>query len=299
MIGFSFVKSSRKYYDDASHILASLVARNLAPQLSLSASMLGELTIDADEHQVPTTVGTRMELRCLVAVLRHGDRTPKQKLKMQLRVPRLFDLFRHYDGFVKGEIKLKRPKQLQHVLDTVRALLAESPLQADVAANLHKFEQTRHVLEMHGHFSGINRKVQLKYQPQPPGSCSCSTDSSSMHVHVLQRSRLAHLHANSGTQTSSEPLLQPLHSPPPPQHSERHSIGSVHLLPHELEPSFSSPLQSSATASTTTTTTTTTAAAARERGSESSPEQQGHLLMIVKWGGELTHIGREQARGVH
>ena len=29
-----------------------------------------------------------------------------------------------------------------------------------------KLEQIKFVLEMYGHFSGINRKVQLKYQPK-------------------------------------------------------------------------------------------------------------------------------------
>ncbi|MEQ2160367.1 Inositol hexakisphosphate and diphosphoinositol-pentakisphosphate kinase 1, partial [Goodea atripinnis] len=36
---------------------------------------------------VPTTSGTMMELRCVIAVIRHGDRTPKQKMKMEVRNP--------------------------------------------------------------------------------------------------------------------------------------------------------------------------------------------------------------------
>lgn len=34
----------------------------------------------------------RMELRCVIAVIRHGDRTPKQKMKMEVRHQR----YRHF-----------------------------------------------------------------------------------------------------------------------------------------------------------------------------------------------------------
>lgn len=30
----------------------------------------------------------RMELRCVIAIIRHGDRTPKQKMKMEVTHPR-------------------------------------------------------------------------------------------------------------------------------------------------------------------------------------------------------------------
>ncbi|ELK36638.1 Inositol hexakisphosphate and diphosphoinositol-pentakisphosphate kinase 2 [Myotis davidii] len=98
--GFSFVKNSMKYYDDCAKILG-------------------------------------MELRCVIAVIRHGDRTPKQKMKME------------------------------EVLDITRQLLMElgQNNDSDIEENKSKLEQLKTVLEMYGHFSGINRKVQLTYLP--------------------------------------------------------------------------------------------------------------------------------------
>jgi hypothetical protein len=54
-----------------------------------------------------------MELRCVVAVIRHGDRTPKQKMKLEVKHQKFFDIFGKYDGYKKSNIKLKKPKQLQ------------------------------------------------------------------------------------------------------------------------------------------------------------------------------------------
>ncbi len=35
----------------------------------------------------------RMELRCVVGVIRHGDRTPKQKMKVEVKHPKFFAIF--------------------------------------------------------------------------------------------------------------------------------------------------------------------------------------------------------------
>ncbi|XP_030281847.1 inositol hexakisphosphate and diphosphoinositol-pentakisphosphate kinase 2 isoform X10 [Sparus aurata] len=168
--GFSFVKNSMKYYDDCAKVLGNMVMRELAPQFHIPWSIPMEAE---DIPIVPTTSGTMMELRCVIAIIRHGDRTPKQKMKMEVRHPLFFELFDKYGGYKSGKLKLKKPKQLQEVLDIARLLLVELGQHTDceIEEKKSKLEQLKTVLEMesslndtqYGHFSGINRKVQLTY----------------------------------------------------------------------------------------------------------------------------------------
>ncbi|XP_054631231.1 inositol hexakisphosphate and diphosphoinositol-pentakisphosphate kinase 2-like isoform X8 [Dunckerocampus dactyliophorus] len=160
--GFSFVKNSMKYYDDCAKVLGNMVMRELAPQFHIPWSIPMEAE---DIPIVPTTSGTMMELRCVIAIIRHGDRTPKQKMKMEVRHPLFFELFEKCGGYKSGKLKLKKPKQLQEVLDIARLLLLELGQHNDceIEEKKSKLEQLKTVLEMYGHFSGINRKVQLTY----------------------------------------------------------------------------------------------------------------------------------------
>nr|XP_043066083.1 inositol hexakisphosphate and diphosphoinositol-pentakisphosphate kinase isoform X10 [Drosophila bipectinata] len=176
--GFSFVKNSNKYYDDCAKILGNMILRELTPTLHIPWSVPFQLD---DPPIVPTTFGKMMELRCVVAVIRHGDRTPKQKMKVEVRHPKFFEIFEKYDGYKLGHVKLKRPKQLQEILDIARFLLSEihTKAHAEIEEKESKLEQLKNVLEMYGHFSGINRKVQMKYQPRGRPRGSSSDDSKS------------------------------------------------------------------------------------------------------------------------
>uniref|UniRef100_A0AAY4CD79 Inositol hexakisphosphate and diphosphoinositol-pentakisphosphate kinase n=1 Tax=Denticeps clupeoides TaxID=299321 RepID=A0AAY4CD79_9TELE len=142
----------------------NIVMRELAPQFQIPWSIPTEAE---DIPIVPTTSGTMMELRCVIAVIRHGDRTPKQKMKMEVHNPMFFELFEKYGGYKSGKLKLKKPKQLQEVLDITRQLLADlgQHTGCEIEEKKSKLEQLKTVLEMYGHFSGINRKVQLTYLP--------------------------------------------------------------------------------------------------------------------------------------
>ncbi|XP_046636471.1 inositol hexakisphosphate and diphosphoinositol-pentakisphosphate kinase-like isoform X2 [Daphnia pulicaria] len=175
--GFSFVKNSAKYYDDCARILGNMILRRLAPTLHIPWALPFQLD---DPPIVPTTFGKMMELRCVVAVIRHGDRTPKQKMKMEVRHPRFFALWSSYESEVNGRhLKLKKPAQLQEVLDIARFLLSEveaGSADRELEEKRGKLEQLKTVLEMYGHFSGINRKVQLKYQPRGRPQSGCSEE---------------------------------------------------------------------------------------------------------------------------
>ncbi|KAJ7426234.1 Inositol hexakisphosphate and diphosphoinositol-pentakisphosphate kinase 2 [Willisornis vidua] len=146
--GFSFVKNSMKYYDDCAKILGNIIMRELAPQFQIPWS----IPLEAEDIPiVPTTSGTMMELRCVIAVIRHGDRTPKQKMKME----------------VKHQSHQRDGSEFLEVLDIARQLLVELGQNNDseIEESKAKLEQLKTVLEMYGHFSGINRKVQLTYLP--------------------------------------------------------------------------------------------------------------------------------------
>lgn len=74
-----------------------------------------------------------MELRCVVAVIRHGDRTPKQKMKLEVKHPMFFEIFGKYDGYKKSNIKLKKPKQLQVTNKTwLRAIINDVTFRNDI-----------------------------------------------------------------------------------------------------------------------------------------------------------------------
>lgn len=145
--GFSFVKNSMKYYDDCAKILGNTIMRELAPQFQIPWSIPTEAE---DIPIVPTTSGTMMELRCVIAIIRHGDRTPKQKMKMEVTHPRFFSLFEKHGGYKTGKLKLKRPEQLQEVLDIARLLLAELEKEpgGEIEEKTGKLEQLKSVLEM-------------------------------------------------------------------------------------------------------------------------------------------------------
>ena len=188
--GWSFVKGSSKYYGDTAQTLRSHILSAIAPHLlARTASMRSVSDLDLRHANSPrnsmpgggTPVNNDIEeLRCVLAVIRHGDRTPKQKMKLRLRDKAFMRLYERHrpPGGRFDQIKLKSAEQLSGVLDATREMLGR--LEAGDACGMHpdedrgeKTEKLRVMVAVlcrksNGGetsstvFSGINRKVQLK-----------------------------------------------------------------------------------------------------------------------------------------
>ncbi|KAJ0403196.1 hypothetical protein ATCC90586_000167 [Pythium insidiosum] len=206
--GWSFVKNSKKYYDDCGLILHNYLVsalrsryfrqRRLSAGPVLSPQMCPQYAIepnsaplsghdwrdglrpssgsDASESSVSSAASgfvddeKREELRCVIAVVRHGDRTPKQKLKTVVWEPDLLAFYETRRKDKNEELKVKSVADLQELLDLVRNLIkAYAPGVGSKDAvwelvggdSFEKLLQMKRVLER-WKFAGINRKVQFK-----------------------------------------------------------------------------------------------------------------------------------------
>uniref|UniRef100_M4BKI9 Inositol hexakisphosphate and diphosphoinositol-pentakisphosphate kinase n=1 Tax=Hyaloperonospora arabidopsidis (strain Emoy2) TaxID=559515 RepID=M4BKI9_HYAAE len=235
--GWSFVKNSEKYYDDCGILLTQYLAQALAgatagedfgtdssafssvtfrfapnapppsaqlsepptahrhamlrgPSTSIAESELSEADsiTDGDED----TAYQEEELRCVLAVIRHGDRTPKQKMKMNVCHPAFLQ---YYEDCLRGsqqenedksdttkkkkkmDIKIKAVANLERLLQVSKDLLhkyethdpafmdfleqREVKFGEDATDRVKGYRTLRDVLQR-WQLVGINRKVQLK-----------------------------------------------------------------------------------------------------------------------------------------
>lgn len=229
------------------------------------------IQIEEDCPIVPTSTGDLMELRCVTAVLRHGDRTPKQKMKMEIRHSKFFEIFEKYGGYGKGNVKLKHPTQLQEILDLTRFLLKEIDNGGVHADNIEekrgKLLQMVVVLELYGHFSGVYRKCILRFpkSSNSGGSAPASMTSSTTCFSSLTSS-------SSQNQDCSHSL-----SFSPSSSTVQFSSGATHgRRGGSVKGALISSSEEDAYAS---------------RDDDDRPR----LELVLKWGGELTPAGRIQA----
>ncbi|CAD6236525.1 unnamed protein product [Miscanthus lutarioriparius] len=123
-----------RYYDDDACILRKIFLDEKAPHIpsTIPTSLPWKISepvqpSDAVRCRERGTVGISRpseELRCVIAVIRHGDRTPKQKVKLKVTEEKLLKLMLKYNGGkARAEAKLKSALQLQDLLDATRILV--------------------------------------------------------------------------------------------------------------------------------------------------------------------------------
>jgi inositol-hexakisphosphate/diphosphoinositol-pentakisphosphate 1-kinase len=129
--GFSFVKTSDKYYEDCANQILLIIFRKLG--MGIDTNFPDNFSQASSSRLRPYRPDPRSdikhkgwELRSIVAVFRHGDRTPKQKMKFKTQDRDFLKLF----GFGTKAIKIKKPRELQKVLlltiEKIQAILTRT-----------------------------------------------------------------------------------------------------------------------------------------------------------------------------
>ncbi|GMH48361.1 hypothetical protein TL16_g00275 [Triparma laevis f. inornata] len=120
-------------------------------------------------------VAHQEELRCVIAVIRHGDRTPKQKLKLKVDHPLFLEYYMSTANGSKKDLKIKAKQPLLKFLEAIKIIIIEKELEKGkmstldpatekskkLKKELYKLHHMRDVLER-WKISGLNRKLQIK-----------------------------------------------------------------------------------------------------------------------------------------
>ena len=179
--GFSFVKGNKKYYEDCTILIRKMIYKGLDFHLdennfSFISQKSSNIYKALKLPKIKSFSPENEELRSIVAVFRHADRSPKQKMKLVVEDKCFLSLFEEFanqkikgKGKNKGtkinEIKLKKPKELLRVLEIVNNILENNKEKKDTigADNFYtKIFQIKMVLERKLNFDGLTRKIQMK-----------------------------------------------------------------------------------------------------------------------------------------
>lgn len=145
----------------------AIPVREMPDQLLSEPASMGSSLVDereAMERHMTLPGSHQEELRCVIAVIRHGDRTPKQKLKVDTSEPLILKYFADHTDNCRKDLKIKARTPLVQFLKTVKAMIAEKEAEAARRENremLNKLRLMRDILEK-WKIGGINRKLQIK-----------------------------------------------------------------------------------------------------------------------------------------
>ena len=174
--GWSFVKGNNKYYEDCAIQIRKIILNNIDHELLLVKELkLPDIKIYED--MVLKKIRKGEELRSIVAVFRHADRSPKQKLKFIVEEPELLELFNIFynENIISikdnkeyaNDLKLKKPHELLTVFNIVDNLLKKidfekEKMNFDNDNKYIKLYQIKLILEKNLNFEGLTRKIQFR-----------------------------------------------------------------------------------------------------------------------------------------
>ena len=133
------------------------------PSGNSSLADLDDLSLNGKESNGAVATTThKEELRCVITIVRHGDRTPKQKLKGVINGEHFLRYFEDHTNKVKKDLKVKAKKDMVSFLETVKTVIEEK--EADPQKNRDLLYKARHIRDIlqRWKFSGLNRKLQMK-----------------------------------------------------------------------------------------------------------------------------------------
>ena len=94
--GWSFVKSNFKYWEDCAKILKKKLFSRFFPEKIFDHSYIDKFTKNYENQFRPPLDNLNPkveELRSIVSIFRHGDRSPKLKLKIKTNEKRFISFF--------------------------------------------------------------------------------------------------------------------------------------------------------------------------------------------------------------
>lgn len=127
--GFSFVKDNDEYYDNCARILKQLFLKAKKDRLTYmraaAAAANSSSSSSGGSTGMPETLTEEKQqkwvLKGQVYVIRHADRTPKQKFKFSFKSPLFIDLLQGH----KVEVIIREKDQLARALEVTKQALEE------------------------------------------------------------------------------------------------------------------------------------------------------------------------------
>lgn len=136
--------------------LATEPASSIVPSGSSSLADADDDTQSRSGDAVVTTTHQE-ELRCVLTVIRHGDRTPKQKLKGDITGEQFLKYFSDHTSNPKKDLKVKAKKPMVEFLETVQAVIKEKE-EEGAKKNREVLYKVRHIRDilLRWKFSGVS-----------------------------------------------------------------------------------------------------------------------------------------------